>query len=104
MARPSASAGRAAARPAGAGGAAGAAGAGAALASPAGAAPPSFLKRDGASSGMVSPGCSVRARTSSTSCVSGMSGFGTQQSTGHTAAHASWSWKPTHSVHFSGTM
>ena len=46
----------------------------------------------------------ARARSSSTPSASGRAGSGTQQSTGHTAAHASWSKKPTHSVHFSGTM
>jgi len=69
-----------------------------------GAAAPSFRKRDGASSGIVCSGWSVRARASRTSCVSGRFGSGTQQSTGQTAAQASWSKKPTHSVHFSGTM
>src|SRR5579885_2421202 len=77
-------------------GAAAAAGAGAPLASAAagagaGAPPPSLRKRDGASSAMVSSGCSARARSSSTASVSGLLGSGTQQSTGHTAAHASWS-------------
>src|SRR2546428_3423871 len=33
-----------------------------------------------------------------------MSGSGMQQSTGHTAAQASCSWKPTHSVHSCGSM
>src|SRR5579871_1902546 len=79
--------------PAGPGAAAGAAAAplAAAGAGPdAGAAsPPSLLKREGASSGIVSSGCSARARCSSTSGVSGLFGSGTQQSTGHTAAHAS---------------
>lgn len=41
---------------------------------------------------------------SSSSRVSTRSGSGTQQSTGHTAAHCGSSWKPTHSVHLSGTM
>src|SRR5262249_30220715 len=96
-------------------GAAAAAGAGAAgaatapLASAAGAtteasAPPSLRNREGASSGMVNSGCRDLARASSTPCVSGLAGSGTQQSTGHTAAQASWSWKPTHSVHLDGTM
>src|SRR6266581_360219 len=56
--------------------------------------PPSFLKREGASSAMASVGWRVRARASRTSWVSGMLGSGTQQSTGQTAAQASWSWKP----------
>ena len=70
----------------------------------AGAPPPSFRKRDGASSGKVVSGCNSRARASSTPSLSRLAGSGIQQSTGHTAAHASWSWKPTHSVHFDGTM
>src|ERR1700676_90955 len=67
-------------------------------------APPSFRKRDGASSGNVVSGCNSRARASNTPSLSRLAGSGMQQSTGHTAAHASWSWKPTHSVHFDGTM
>src|SRR5271163_404710 len=90
----------------------GAAGDGAAAATPlaAGAsatapvATPSLRNRDGASSGNVVSGCNSRARASSTPSLSRLAGSGMQQSTGHTAAHASWSWKPTHSVHFDGTM
>src|SRR5271169_1009905 len=89
-------------------GAAAGAGAAAATAAPfaagASAPPPSLRKRDGASSGNVVSGCSSRARCSSTLSGSRLAGSGMQQSTGHTAAHASWSWKPTHSVHFDGTM
>ena len=48
-------------------------------------------KRDGASSGKVSSGCNLRARASSTASLSRLAGSGMQQSTGHTAAHASWS-------------
>ena len=74
----------------------GAAGAGAAataapLAAGASAPPPSLRKRDGASSGNVVSGCNSRARWSSTPSVSRLAGSGMQQSTGHTAAHASWS-------------
>jgi hypothetical protein len=53
------------------------------------AAAPSFLKRDGASSGIAWSGWIVRARARRTLSASGMSGFGTQHSTGHTAWHAS---------------
>src|SRR5580704_8826806 len=91
----------------GLGAAAGAGAAAAATAAPlaagASAPPPSLRKRDGASSGNVVSGCNARARCSSTPSVSRLAGSGMQQSTGHTAAHASWSWKPTHSVHFDGT-
>src|SRR5689334_13902184 len=61
-------------------------------------------KRDGGSGGISCSGWIRRAFARSCSSVSGSSGFGTQQSTGQTAAHCSWSKKPTHSVHFSGTM
>jgi hypothetical protein len=61
-------------------------------------------KRDGGSSENVSSGCNFLARASSTPSLSTLAGSGMQQSTGHTAAHASWSKKPTHSVHFDGTM
>ena len=67
-------------------------------------APPSLRKRDGASSGNVVSGCNSRARWSNTPSVSRFAGSGMQQSTGHTAAQASWSWKPTHSVHLDGTI
>src|SRR5258708_24803774 len=75
-----------------------------ASAPPAPVATPSLRKRDGASSGNVVSGCNSRARWRRTASLSRFAGSGMQQSTGHTAAHASWSWKPTHSVHFDGTM
>src|SRR6202040_183033 len=67
-------------------------------------APPSLRNRDGASSGKVVSGCNSLARASRTPSVSRFAGSGMQQSTGHTAAQASWSGKPTHSGHFDGTM
>ena len=48
--------------------------------------------------------CRRSFRSSSSASVSSLSGSGTQQSTGQTAAHCGSSWKPTHSVHLSGTM
>jgi len=63
-----------------------------------------LLKRDGEPGGNDWSGWISLAFARSCSSVSGSSGFGTQQSTGQTAAHCSWSKKPTHSVHFSGTM
>ena len=63
-----------------------------ALAAAAGAAdPPAARKRDGTSAPNSTLGCNSRARCNSTASVSGMSGFGMHTSTGHTAAHASWS-------------
>src|SRR5271170_3100483 len=59
------------------------------LAAGASAPPPSLRKREGASSGNVVSGCSSRARCSSTLSGSRLAGSGMQQSTGHTAAHAS---------------
>ena len=41
---------------------------------------------------------------SNSSSVSTLSSSGTQQSTGHTAAHGGYSWKPTHTVHLSATI
>src|SRR6266403_2884751 len=79
------------------GGAAGA-GAGADLAAGATGAPsgagaaaaaPSLRNRDGKSSPNVVSGWSIFARSRRTASVSGIFGSGTQQSTGHTAAHAS---------------
>src|SRR6185436_13032666 len=55
-------------------------------------------------SGRVLSGCNDFARVSRTSSVSTFLGSGKQHSTGQTAWQASWSWKPTHSVHSLGSI
>src|SRR5439155_1192971 len=51
----------------------------------------SKARRQRESSGIVLSGWSARARSRSSASLSGRSGSGTQQSTGQTLAHASWS-------------